>query len=353
MAYKEIYVNPALASNTGTGTVGDPYGDLDYAIVQQTQGTVGTRLNIKRGVDEIVTRELGAAFADTSVRAAWAYSVNNPIVFQGYDTVAGDLAGTGNRAGISAGGASVMILNGASANNVAFIDLHLHNTGTSTAVVRVATGGIFIRCEVDNNTGRGIYTTSNSLIMGCYVHDISGAAIDTAGSVRGCIITNTGTKDCTTAVNLLAGASATQNIISIDGASDGIACTDRYNTIRNNSIYSNGGTGQAIFCTDVDGFTTDISNNLIEGFSGSGGVGILFAGTKPQLAVGGRNLIYNCATAVTLPGDYIATQDTYGLAALHEVLLASPFADAAGFDFSPVDTGNVKEGSEPATFMTI
>jgi len=35
MALTEIYVDPAIAANSGTGTSGDPYGDLQYALNRQ------------------------------------------------------------------------------------------------------------------------------------------------------------------------------------------------------------------------------------------------------------------------------------------------------------------------------
>lgn len=355
MAFKEIYIDPAINANSGTGTIGDPFGDLLYAIKQSTQGTAGTRLNIKRSTDEVCLGDLGAnGFADTSVTPAWAYNVNNPIIFQGYDTAAGDLAGTGNRAGISGNNANI-ILNGASAVGVAFIDLHLHSGGSqASGMVRTAGNSALIRCEIDNVTGRGFLLGTGALVVGCYVHDVTTNAIDiTSGMAYGNIVTNTGAKEMAKAIALGATAVAQNNIISIDGASDGIYCIDRNNTLINNSIYSAGGTGTGLFLTDVDGYVGMVANNLIEGFSGSGGAGIEFAGTNPHLVLGARNLIYNCATAVIIPGDYIGTEDTWGLAAIHEVLSASPFTNAAGFDFRPVDTGNVKEGSCPPGFMTI
>lgn len=355
MAYTEIYVDPAIAANSGTGTVGDPYGDLDYAIVQTTQGAAGTRFNIKRGTDEVLTRELGQAFADTSVRAAWVVNaVTTPTILQGYDTVAGDLAGTGNRAGISGGG-SVMVLNGAIVLYFSFIDLHLHNSGLqSGGVVRTAGNSSLIRCEIDNNIGRGCLLGTGSLVIGCYLHNVTTNAIDLAsGFAYGNIVTNTGSKEMAIGINMGATGVAMNNIISVDGATQGIVCADRANSVVGNSIYSAGGTGIGIYFYDTGGYISNISNNLIEGFSGSGGLGIKLLGSTYSIAYGARNLIYDCETAISLPGDFIGTFDTHGLAAFYETLTVSPFADAAGFDFSPVDTGNVKEGAYPPAFMTI
>jgi len=355
MAFKEIYVDPSIAANSGAGTVGDPYGDLDYAIVQETQGTTGTRLNIKRGTDEILTRELGQSFADTSVSAAWSYALNNPIIFQGYDTAAGDLAGTGNRAGISGGG-SESILDGASALAVSFIDLHLHNTGTrSNGIVRGNSGCHLIRCEIDNNNGQGAQIGTNGLIIGCYFHDLqsNGVLLGNGSIAFANIFTNTGSRTMDRCISMQAATIARNNIISIDGATDGITSTDRFAEINGNSIFSAGGTGHGLRFTYSNGIIRSVTNNLIEGFSGTSGAGILFEGTKPHLMLGGRNLIYNCETSVVEPGDFIGPHDTYALASYYEVLTASPFTNAAALDFSPVDTGNVKEGAVPSAFMTI
>ena len=46
MAFSEVYVDPSIAADSGTGTIGDPFGDLEYAIEQSTFDTTnGTRVN--------------------------------------------------------------------------------------------------------------------------------------------------------------------------------------------------------------------------------------------------------------------------------------------------------------------
>ena len=39
MAITEVYVDPSIAGDSGVGTIGDPYGDLEYAIEQETFDT--------------------------------------------------------------------------------------------------------------------------------------------------------------------------------------------------------------------------------------------------------------------------------------------------------------------------
>ena len=51
MAITEIYVDPAINADSGTGTIGDPFGDLEYAIKQTTFDTTnGTRVKISIGI---------------------------------------------------------------------------------------------------------------------------------------------------------------------------------------------------------------------------------------------------------------------------------------------------------------
>lgn len=88
MALTEIYVDPSIAGDSGAGTIGDPYGDLEYAIEQITFDTSnGNRINIKAGTDEVLAVELGAAISGASISP----SETAPLIFQGYTTTAGEV----------------------------------------------------------------------------------------------------------------------------------------------------------------------------------------------------------------------------------------------------------------------
>jgi hypothetical protein len=354
MPLKEIYIDPAINADTGAGTVGSPYGDLRYAIQQETQGTEGTRLNIKRGTDEVCLGDYGAqGFADTSVTPAWAYSYTNPIIFQGYDTVAGDLAGTGHGAGISGNGAN-MILNGALALNVHFIDLHLHSTGTQgNGIVRCFGGCSLIRCELDNNIGRGALMGSAALVIGCYFHNFSTFGIDlVSGIIHGNIVRNAPARKMSQAIHAQAGVQVTSNIIAVDGATHGINVHGSGVSCISNSIFSAGGTGAGIFSPQNGIYLSNMSNNIIEGFSGAGGAGIKTTGTSTILHYAARNLIFNCSAATDL-SNLVGPVDTGGLSDFYEVLSSSAFVNAASMNFNPVNVGNVKEGAYPPACMVI
>jgi len=335
MALTEVYVNPALASDTGDGlSDATAFGDLEYAIEQTTFDTTdGTRVNIKAGTDEILAAELDAALADTSVSIAWTPTENAQLVFQGYTTVAGD----GGQGGISGGG-SVEIIS-TTRDYISFVDLHLHNTGSST-VLTIDDQSAVINCEIDNSTASGISCGNNCTIFHNYIHNIGAAGV--ANAIRSASISfnyfENGTNDFANAIANCQGV-IYRNILVLSGASNGIQLADQTSVIQN-TIYSDGGTGHAILDTSA-AQATCILNNLIEGFSGASGVGIDLSDHNFGVRAYGGNAVFDCATA------YIAPENTSYDLGDNETLTASPFTDAAGGDFSPVDTGNVKEGALP------
>lgn len=336
MAITEIYVDPSIAADSGTGTIGDPFGDLEYAIEQGTFDTTnGTRVNIKAGTHEILAAQLATALADVSVSIAWAPTLTAPLVFQGYTSVAGD----GGIGGISGGG-SVSIIDAGTQSYVSFVDLELHNTGANP-IVSLDNDITLVHCELYNTTSNAIDFDNAGFVLDCYIHNVGGGGVlIKEGLVKHCLFEN-GTNSFTTALNVQSGGTVERNIINIGGSSIGITLSR--GSALNNSIYSAAGTGTGI---DVTGFgpIKGCMNNLIEGFSGTGGVGIDLTDTNMSFQAYGGNSIYDCATAVDgtarISKTYVAD----------ETLTASPFTNASGGDFSPVDTGSVKEGSYPQAF---
>lgn len=345
MAISEIYVDPSIAADSGTGTVGDPFGDLQYAIIQTTFDTTnGTRVNIKAGTEEVLTAGLEVAIADTSVSVAWVPSRTAPMIFQGYTTAAGD----GGMGVISSGGATQAILDNATLDYVSFIDLELHNTGLAR-ILRLDDGCSIIRCKI-HNAGNGVTMGDNAVIMGCHYYDVAVEVIllENEGYAAFNIVdTITGTRTATAAISCgNTGSVAYRNIIKVDGATDGIKMVNK-NSVISNSVYSAGGTGRGIYATAANLDQMVCINNLVEGFSGTGGDGIDFSVGGIRMPVYGGNSVYDCATAYNNPAIII---ESYGG---NETLSASPFTDPTNNDFSPVDTGSVKEGVTPSAFFAV
>lgn len=344
MSGKELYVDPSIAANSGTGTIGDPYGDLEYCIVQETFVTTGggTRINIKTGTDEILVADLATAMADTSVSPAWAPSQNAQCRIEGYASVAGDLRGTTTLAGISGGGA-VGIFNSATLDSIVLQNLHLHNCGAAN-IIDLDQNVTLDTCELNNTSGGGVIV-AGPYMTNCYLHDIGGIGYQSysaAAVAQYCRFEN-GTKTFSTALSCAGGGHAHRNIIKVSGASHGLLCGNG-NKVTNNSIWSDGGTGDGIsWSTAFD--LREVLNNVVAGFSGAGGHGITpqnQGATFSTCRLWGGNSVYDCETPFDYGSLYIYV-DLEG----DETLTSDPFTDASNGDFSPLDTGSVKEGGVP------
>lgn len=108
--------------------------------------------------------------------------------------------------------------------------------------------------------------------------------------------------------------------------------------------------GNTIYCTqantdqgiNVAGYGCVVINNIIEGWSGTGGDGIETA----AYSFVGANAVYNCTNAYTLT----AAKLNYAITP-NDTLGASPFTNAGSDDFSIKDaqTG-VTEDAYPSSF---
>jgi hypothetical protein len=338
MALTHHYVDPSLDSdNTGTG-IGDPWGDLEYLLETGTPGSDGNQINIKAGTDEVLAAKLETAIA----LGTFTHTETNPLIIRGYTSVAND----GGIGGIS-GNSTVQIFADATADYVHFVDMHLHSgPDSATYLVDLDNYVSFRNCEIGPTDGGGISADVYCDYTACYVHDIGqiyGINGGGAGIVERCYVDMTGDTGGTVAINVQNGATCEGNIVVVTGAQSGIRTAGSPVYVHNNSIYSTTGTGGGIACQNSA--ETSIRNNLIEGFSGVGGEGIK-NGSASRLVYYEGNAFYNNTTnfednGLTNPIP-VSGSDTD-----NETLTASPFTDAANGDFSPVDTGNVLEGSLP------
>ena len=328
MAITETYVDPAIAGASGAGTVGDPYGDLQHALDTMTRdATNGDRINIKAGTDEILGAALTLATYGTP-------TVDAQLFLQGYTTAAGD----GGIGGIS-GNATYEVLNSTTLDYIQFVDLHMHNSGSASFVVQARNFCNFIGCELDNGTGAalikvGLYCS----VTDCYFHNFDGIGLQLgqAGSIVSSCYFENGASDFTDTISVQSGCYVFNNIISIDGASDGIVLNGIGHVASNNTVYSSSGTGDGI----TSGDNSVIINNYIEGFSGAGGVGMLIPTGKvvPLLQA---NRYYNSTTNESIVGVVVNDTDN---SAVGSSALTNPGAG----DFS-VGT-DLKAGAYPTTF---
>lgn len=336
----EIYVDPAIAGNSGTGTIGDPYGDLQYALNTATRdATNGNRINIKTGTSEILAATISLATYGNPTEDA-------PLIFQGYTSAAGD-GGQGVIDGNNGGFTLVP-----DKNYLYFVDIRLTNSGAAKILTPIAHMR-FMRCEIDTG-GAASFMVDCGIFSGvcfenCYIHGGTSSLIGISGGhVINCYFSGAFLR----AIDMVGNGNnvAIRNIISVTGASIGIYSRERSQIIRNNSIFGASGTGSGIELTaDSDGVI--IENNIVEGFSGSGGCGIKVA-SGAHVGIYGYNAYYNNTTnesGLSSDGYYVNEGD-------NETLGATPFAKS-GSDtfanratyFAPVDTGNIQGGATPTT----
>ncbi len=337
-AYTQTYVDPSINAASGAGTVGDPYGDLQHALDTITKATNGDQINIKSGTAEI----LSAAISLTTYGTP---TIIGPLIFKGYTTAADD----GGQGAISGGG-TVAIINQTSTNYIYFVDLRLYNTGSVSPAISIDDACGIINCKIDTGTGAVAVNMGNIIIFyNNHVTDVNGHFDVAGGNISRNFFEDGVTNQFSTKVIDVSSGTRKEttiehNIISISGSCIGIEVTDGC-SIRNNSIYASGAaTGRGISCDATSGrHMYDCSNNLIEGFSGTGGIGIRGGGEGNYVYQG--NAVYDCATEYS--GSDLTDRDMWGDPATNETLSASPFTSASTGDFSRVDTGSVKEGSEP------
>ena len=334
MALTEIYVDPSIAGNSGTGTIGDPYGDLQYGLNTATRdATNGNRFNIKAGTAEVMAAAMTLATYGTPTAAA-------PLVFQGYTSAAGD-GGIGE---INNGGANVAVYSGAAAH-VHWVDMKLGNVGTAQ-ILLLGTNCLLVNCEFISssnfagvqfgNFSQAIRCKFNSNLTGTYAvrFDVAGIAlhcnfIKTAGA---CINSNTG-------------ARVEHCVFSLSGSATGINTTLTGGYFANNSFYGGATTGTGLV---VSGNTSLAAlNNIFSDFSGAGAEAILISGASSFLVLG-ANAYYNNTNNVS--GTIVAVYQPSNIA-----LTNAPFTNAAGGDFSIAAAAKAELASQgwPSSFLGI
>ena len=304
-----------------TGVVGLPWATVQHALDFTTRDAAnGDRFNVKAGTDDVLASALDFTAYGVPTAAT-------PCIFQGYTAVASD----GGIGGISGGGAATII--GNDRNYMRFIDLHLHNVGANY-VARVGSVCHFVNVEADNGSGIAIFRDDGgSTYLDCYLHNFNGRGIMPKGQcfISYCTFEN-GASDFTSCIVPDSTRNTYKNnVFYLDGATIGIDTTGANgigDRIIGNSIYSSSGTGTGI---EISAGTVSavVLSNILEGFSGVGGKGILIEATG-SVSVYGFNAFYNNTTNLSNAGDIAGADYT---ANDINPLGASAFIDAANGDF--------------------
>ncbi|MFA5053572.1 MAG: hypothetical protein WC565_05920 [Parcubacteria group bacterium] len=324
MALAQLYVDPAIAGNSGTGTVGDPYGDLEYCLAQATLDAAGTQINVKAGTAEVLAASLnpGAHFGAPTAAAQ--------LVIRGYTTAAND----GGMGEVDCGGASLFAVT--TLDYIVLADMEFHTFGDNNGIVLDTYCTVF-HCEIHKGastpTTKTLLTVNatNGHAIGNYVHD---AGATGRGISSGAVIIGNYVKSCPGFGIYRPGVIAVGNIVHLSDA--GAVGIDYIygTTVVGNTVYNSAaGTASGIRAGAAGIFGAIVINNICEGFSGVGGEGIfLQAGDDTHIV--GYNAFYNNTAAYTDSGD-----EQVDLTASDVALAASPFTDAANGDFSLTAAG--------------
>jgi hypothetical protein len=330
------------SKHTGTGTSGDQYSDVQWAYDSVTQdATNGDQFNVKAGTAEIL------AAAALSLTTYGTPTASAPHTLRGYTSSVND-GGIGE---IDGNGFATY---GSAVGDTHVIDMHCHSAGGASYVLvmsgSVGTSSLVENVEVDNNTGGGI---SGGRVFGSNIHNIGAIGISLALTAAHNYLKN-GTNKFTTAISLDTSRGIYSNIVSIGDSSNGIFANDAEH-IEGNSVLSDGGIGKGID-TRVTKTGNIINSNLVEGFSGAGGVGIEYHGTSAPVMMTGHNAARNNTTDYANLTDVILDLGDNEVDADFTRSLFDGPEGGAGSDtfanrftyFAPTSEGNVQGGAYPS-----
>lgn len=334
MAITQYYVDPVIAGNSGTGTIGDPFGDLQYALNTISRNiTDGDQINIKAGTAEVLAASLTLATYGSPATTV-------PLVLSGYTNAAND-GGVGE---IDCGG--VTLFAATTYDGVVLADLEIHSAGDNNTVTLDSHCMVF-RCEIHKgastpSSAKYLVATGNyGSVIGCYLHDSGGRGVVAVyGLIYGCFL------KAVDGLNIVpaAGTSVIGNVVSLSNTgAAGIYCGGEGNNIIGNTIYnSTAGTANGINSASDK---STLLNNVLVGFSGVNGEGI--SNNRDVCAVG-YNAFWNNTAQYTNTGMY-----WLDLTANDVALGADPFTDAANDDFSLTEAAQtaLRSAGWPAAYL--
>jgi hypothetical protein len=336
LAFDEVYCDPAIAGNSGSGTIGDPYGDVQHALDTKVHGGTGMRLNIKAGTAEI----LAAAINLTAyVANNGAVSATEPLLLRGYTAAAGD-GGIGEISGVAN---SVAVWGQTDADNVSFRQLKMTAANAGDAI-DIDNFILIMQCEIINGSGTGvdiddglIYRckisaagriidgSANANVECCHLVQTGGNIVGSvAGSFEGCIV------DVRNATSVAATV--------LDTPSSGAT------RIVNNTIIGPSSAGsvnlRAIY---VNVPSVIVRNNYIQGFDSSTGEAIDVPSASVHSIIEG-NRYFDCTAGITDAGINTITDN-------NSATSASGVTNLAGGDITP--TAELINAGSPTAFYLL
>jgi hypothetical protein len=295
MAAGDYYVDPSIATDTGSGTVGDPWGStgnhIQRAMDLITADATGDNIHVKS------TGTVDFAGTDLDFTSYGITTVDKVLTISGYTSASWD----GGRATINLNGASQFVAS--TVDGIVLHDLDISG-GTSTWQVILDDHCMVIRCSVD---GGG---STNGITMGNYGKIYGSEITNTSGTMAGApyllytILKRNANVQMSTAglvvANCIFVCSDTGIQNCLIGGGNGV-------TVANNLFLST----VAATCDAIQLSSSSennfIVNNYIEGFSGTNGAAINDAAGSTGVYIANR--YFNNATNKHNNGRDLTTYD--------------------------------------------
>lgn len=319
------------------GTTTLPYRSVQGALDLITRdATNGNQINVKAGTAQVNQ-------ASWTLATYGAPTATAPLVIKGYTSTADD----GGIAEINCGGFTLWTAG--QSTFWSLIDLEVHTGGTGATILSAYAGTAFVyNCKVHKGASTpGANATMISLptgaIINSHVYNVGTAGGTTAVNaalVIGCYVSGTFAN-----AGIISSGNVINNIVVPSSAGPtGISFINSSGVCSNNTVVSAAnGTNPGI---SVSGASAHVLNNIVQGFSGVGGKGVVIASGLDRSIVH-SNAVYNCATPYSIGGDVTINVN-------NDTLAASPFVDAANGNFNVNGTiTGVTEDGWPATFLDL
>ena len=328
--YTNYFVDPTVASDGGSGTLGSPWTRADGQVVQYAADNItpdavnGDCIHVKVGTPHT---NWSAAFDSTT----YIPTTGKPLTIRGYNSAAED----GGICDLNLGGNALFAAT--TYSDIKFIDCEIHNFGTNQlhGQDRIA----FINCHIHDCNYTGNYSfdlNQSSLLLNCYIEDMDGSVavggviLGGYSSVVGCFIKGASNRPLLT--NSI-GCNVIGNIVKVNNTgSYGIWLNASTQLCIGNSVYnSTAGTTCGIYVAQSSSLSTNILDNIIEGWSGGGTAAAIWSYPSQRATILRGNRAYNCTSLFrTGYDDGILVED-------NSTLAASAFTDPSSDDFTVSD----------------
>lgn len=342
------YVDATSGNDTtGTGTSGAPWATIQHALDNITRDTTG---------GDIIWLKSGTTYSGTGNNSLTLSTYGSPsntaqLTFAGYTSSIND----GGIATIDAGSNSIMT---STANDyINWLNLKMFNDGSGRLFL-LDNNIRWINCELYRTSAgsaanrESINADSNCMILNCYFHDSYGGShiVNIESGLVAYNVFRTGptySNNVLSAINIQDDAVVLGNLVYLphtSNSSNGIVCPTRY--VISNSVYANASTGTGIDRSGGNNFEYAALNNLVEGFSGTGGQGFESV-SSVATCVSLGNTAYNNTKNYDDDTDNYMTAETV----LHDNndATATLYNAASSGDMDPDETGDstIKEGAWP------